>query len=84
MIDPLRVLCQVLYGRKEPASDWLGGSNAKIFIDAAESITTLRQQLADMEAAKEDAERKAESAIALVRMYGLTTELAIKALEDAK
>ena len=60
MSDALRDLCQVLYGRKETAGDWLGGSNAKIFIDAAESITTLRQQLADMTAAKEDAERKVD------------------------
>jgi hypothetical protein len=60
MSDALRDLCQVLYGRKETAGDWLGGSNAKIFIDAAESITTLRQQLADMTARAEEAEKVAQ------------------------
>jgi hypothetical protein len=50
MSDALRDLCQVLYGRKETASDWLGGSNARMIVDAEKEITTLRQQVAELEA----------------------------------
>ena len=44
--DGTDLLCKALYGRKGTATDWLGGSEARMLHDAAKVITGLREQLA--------------------------------------